>query len=516
VPLTVLTLVLAEPVVRLVLDRGDRSLLHLIYTAVALRITAAALVIYAAERVIMQAFFSLQRMWAPALLGIAAAVFQVGGLMVAIHLLAYDYPVQIFYLVALAYPASRLLKNLLLLLVLKRHVSVLPARPTLVFAGKLALLSTVVGAAAWLTLGWTERVLPCERFRLKKVIVDTFEILPETWYSTDADELTIAQAPGRGAGGNAVRMAYRRHSGRRVELRRDLSYLATEGARQLHFARWADRPTGGLAVRVDYDSGRSSQATVPATKGREWSQETVQLSGERIAAVSFWEPVSGLADDAPNVLCLDDFRLAGADGGVLFNEDFDGNGWKLPAGAVQPAAVQDAGDGRLAVLLPAGVPELTKGVAGYDLSGTDVFRCRVRVAPDGDPGVQFELRAGTRRWSATPRLSPGEWNEVRFTRRDAGFDERQWGAVDSVQVCAPKGHSGVLVDDVTFRREPRPKLYALIMFAHCALPTAAGIVVLAAGLVLMRFEELDYVVRWVKERGWRKRREAEDQSDGAA
>jgi len=102
VPLTVMTIILADPVCRLVLDRWDWADVHLHYTALALGLLSLGMVMYALEYVIMQGYFSLQRMWTPALMGIAATFFQFAFLAVPIYALGYDFPVHIFFLTALA------------------------------------------------------------------------------------------------------------------------------------------------------------------------------------------------------------------------------------------------------------------------------------------------------------------------------------------------------------------------------------------------------------------------------
>ena len=55
-----------------------------------------------------------------------------------------------------------------MVLVLKRYVNVLPWRPTLVFAGKLAVMSVAVGVVGWVTLRWTEARFPYELYRLER------------------------------------------------------------------------------------------------------------------------------------------------------------------------------------------------------------------------------------------------------------------------------------------------------------------------------------------------------------
>ena len=185
VPLTVMTFVLADPVCRLVFDRGDRAAEHLRYTALALQLLSVALVVYAAERVLMQGFFSLQRMWAPALLGIAGAFVQVGLMVVPIYALGMDEPAQVFVLVAVSYPVSRAFKNGILLLLLRRHAPVLPIRESLAFAARLAVLSAAVGASVWGSLLVTRQWLPYEQYRAHVVSVGADLVQrtpPRTWH----------------------------------------------------------------------------------------------------------------------------------------------------------------------------------------------------------------------------------------------------------------------------------------------------------------------------------------------
>ena len=47
-------------------------------------------------------------------------------------------------------------------------------------------------------------------------------------------------------------------------------------------------------------------------------------------------------------------------------------------------------------------------------------------------------------------------------------------------------------------------MYELYKLLHCLLPTLAGLLVGGLCLVSLRFEELGAVVRWVRQRGWRR------------
>ena len=370
VPLTVMTLILAEPLCRLVLDRGDRSAMHLAYTARALQFSAWALVVYAAERVIMQAYFSLQRMWTPALLGIGATVLQVAFLAVPIRALGLDEPEQVFVFVALAFPVSRVVKNALLLAILRVHIPVLAWRETLGFAAKLAVLSAVVGLVAVAALRLTEDAVEYEQYRQRKVVVATFEPGAEA-------------APPAGAG-EVV---------------------------------WLDSAGGGR------------------------------------------QP---------------------------------GNALRLPAGGLE-----------------------WRFSPPLDVRGTERFRCRLLNA--GGEGLKVRLtvyeRGGEGRRDVA--LAPGRWTPVDVGRQGLGMSGVPWDHVQGFGVSVPQGAGAVYLDDVTFRRPARPLQYAAVMFVHCAVPSLAGFAVMLALLRLLRFEELGHVVRWVKERGWRRSRaEAKEEPDG--
>ncbi len=205
VPLTVMTLVLAEPIVRLVLDRGDRSPEHLLYTARALQILAFPLIVYAAERVIMQAYFSLQRMWTPALLGIASTCFQVAFLLIPIQVLGMSDPRHIFLIVVLAFPVSRLIKNAALLLLLRRHVQVLPWRETTAFAARMAVLCAAVGGVGWLASRGVSGAVPYKPYTQHKVVVATFEPDHESPLPAPAGEVVRLDSEGGGRQpGNAL------------------------------------------------------------------------------------------------------------------------------------------------------------------------------------------------------------------------------------------------------------------------------------------------------------------------
>jgi putative peptidoglycan lipid II flippase len=512
VPMTVMVLVLADPISRLVLDRGDRPLLDLQFTAWGLQFFAIALVVYAAERVLMQAYFSLQMMWTPALLGMGATLFQVAFLAVPVYWLGLDYPVHLFVLVALAYPASRIVKNLFLLLILKRHVPVLPGRQTLVFAGKLAVLSAAVGAATFFALRWTKQAVPYEQYRQHKVVVDSFETHPDTWFAVNADEVGIQAAPADPARGAAVAMTYKRHGASKVNLTRRLDGVRTSQVRRLSFAAYSERRLGGLGVGVECRDGealtlKAEQSDGPPAGGgaAHWCTYSVPLPERETVSLSWFE--DGPAEADSNTLFLDDVRLTGADGRSLFVEDFDGNGWSATAGtawvATSSGQRQYAG---YALCLPADAQAALKSLEGYDLAGTDRVRCRLLNDSDVPASLELALESPGRTFASSVVLQPGKWQRLEVSRQELGCDAATWRSISAVRVRAGEPHGRLYLDELTFRTPPRGYRYLLAMGLLCALPSLAGVLIMLICLAALRFEELTYVIEWVKARGWRQRR----------
>jgi len=513
VPMTVIVLVLAHPISRLVLDRGDRPLLDIQFTAWGLQLFAVALAVYAAERVLMQAYFSLQMMWTPALLGMGATLFQVAFLVVPVYGFGLDYPVQIFVLVAVAYPVSRIVKNLFLLLILKRHVPVLPGRPTLVFAGKLAVLSVAVGVATLFALRWTERAVPYAPYRQHKVVVDSFETGPDTWFAVDADEVGIRAAPAEPERGAAVAMTYKRHSARKVKLTWRLDGVQTSEARHLWFAAYSEKQIGGLSVAVEYRDGESvtlkaeqSNETPEGGAAGRWSAYSVPLPGREIASLSWFEGGPPKAD--ANTLFLDDLRLTGTDGRLLLAEDFNENGWSGTSGtawvATSSGQRQYAG---YALCLPPGAQTAARSLTGYDLAGTDRMRCRLLHESELPANLNLTFDSADKVFASSVVVQPGKWQTLEVSRERLGCDAETWRALSAVRFTAEEPHGRLYLDELTFRTPPRGYRYLLAMGLNCAVPALAGVLIMLLCLAALRFEELNYVIEWVKARGWRQRRE---------
>ena len=148
-PLTVLTIVLAGPVMQLLGDRGDWSPEKIHSARMALGLLSIGILFMSIENVLMQTFFSLQRTVLPTVLGMVFSVTYGLGLYVAIERLGWDSPSQAFLVVCVAYPLPRLLKNCCLFGVLQRQLGLVPLRDAATFLGKLLVICVAVGAVAW-------------------------------------------------------------------------------------------------------------------------------------------------------------------------------------------------------------------------------------------------------------------------------------------------------------------------------------------------------------------------------
>jgi len=519
VPLTVATVVLADPVTRLVLDRGDWTAVHLYYAALALALLALGLIVYAWEYVVMQGFFSLQRMWAPSLVGIAATFFQFAFLAVPIYLLGFDYPVHIFFLSVLAYALSRFFKNGILLVMLRRRLPVLPLGSTLLFAGKLAVLSAAVGAAMWGALTLVRRQAPYEQYRQHKVVVDSFETGPETWFSLNARDVGIVQAPAGGQG-QAVMMRYPCGRPTRCSLYRETTGLRTTEGMRLEFSLHSAGKMGAVAVEVER-AGRLMRVLQEQVSERGWAGwQTFSCSiggAGRIDRIHWLESEPSGGEHA---FFLDDISLVDqATGRVLWSEDFDRNGWSC---AGQSGPERSAGPQVTDTRAPGEAPRYAlqvtaacsaqKSLTGLDLSDTGRFRCRLMSGSDGPARVVLRLVAAQRECSHAVEAAPGQWRTVDLSWSELGFEAAgQFERIQAVSIQASGGP--VYVDDLSFRRPPSRK-YELLKLVHCAVPTLAGLIAAALCLPLLRFEEVREVARWIKERGWRRRKERAEEPAG--
>ncbi|HRU06931.1 MAG TPA: lipid II flippase MurJ [Candidatus Brocadiia bacterium] len=147
VPLTAFLIVCGAPLMQLIFDPGSWSAQDTWKAGAAIAIHASGLFFYAIENVLMQTYFSLQRVVAPTALGILVAVVHVAFMYVFIQLLGYSDPAEVFWIVLISFPATRALKNLILMLMIRVRSAAVERAAA--FWLKLAVVTAAVALAAW-------------------------------------------------------------------------------------------------------------------------------------------------------------------------------------------------------------------------------------------------------------------------------------------------------------------------------------------------------------------------------
>ncbi|MBM4079325.1 MAG: hypothetical protein FJ278_06465, partial [Planctomycetes bacterium] len=273
VPLTAVMILLSDGIVQLAWDRGNWSATDLQYTATALRLYIWGLFFFAVENALMQSFFSTQRVWWPTILGIAAAFFHVLFIVALIRWVGFDYPYETFVITALSLPASKAFKNLALLLVARVQVAILPARETLAFLVKLAIVTAAVGLAVKLPYAALRQKMPLDALKERRLVVDTFNYEAPEWFTLDADSVKPAKNDDVKVEMGEYSLCVRYHvSGRRaVWVRRELGEFRISEAMALEF--WAKcSHNAKLAAAIG-----EAKVDVPLKAG-EWARCEVPLA----------------------------------------------------------------------------------------------------------------------------------------------------------------------------------------------------------------------------------------------
>ncbi len=157
-PLTVMVVILRVPIIELLGSRKVKPEL-VDATALALALYSLAFIFYASEMALMQTYFSLQNTWIPAVVGAVSSLAQVGFLYVAFDVIEGPpsaarswlaaHNITQFIVVALAYPLSRALKNLILVWLLQMRLKLFRLRDAVVFVPQVALVAAATGLATW-------------------------------------------------------------------------------------------------------------------------------------------------------------------------------------------------------------------------------------------------------------------------------------------------------------------------------------------------------------------------------
>jgi len=161
VPLTLVALVLSQPVMRLLWDhRGTWTAADLSFAGMALGILVLQIPWLAAENVLMQSFFSLQETVIPTATGIAFSVLQALGLYAAIE--GFGLHEHAAVILFAAVPIRVALKNVTLLLILRRRLRLQRPGELAAFAWRLSVVCIVTAVAAWFAFRVTARLMPIE------------------------------------------------------------------------------------------------------------------------------------------------------------------------------------------------------------------------------------------------------------------------------------------------------------------------------------------------------------------
>ena len=537
VPLTVVMIVLDEPIMRLIFDRGNFPEVHLRYAGTALSVFIFALFFYAVENVVMQSFFSLQQMWWPTGLGIASAIFHALFMYTAIHLLGFNYPYEIFIVVALSFPLSRLFKNVLLLLVMNARVPIFPLRETAIFGAKLAGLCAGVGLVVWGSYLPLHRALPLSPWKEREIVVDTFNREAQGWFTVDAEQLAVVEAEQEEeellAGSRwALRADYQRSARRQVDLRRDLS--AYDWSEATLLILWLKtEPLGQFTLVLEEEDGSRYEVRLPPV-GLTWQKYGVPL-GELTARGLELSQVRTLylVDTTPMqegevqkaTLWLDELSVFDRRGRQFVVDNFEpGYGWTAtdPAGPVEVADSDEDPTNETeepALRMASGMAQVSRTLDGYRLMGMTTFSLKLKA----DRPQRLEVSLAEADGSVyTARLDLTRSQERKrytlsltdFVLAEGSADEN--GHLDEEQIgrllLTRRKAQGVLwVDNLVFKRPP-PGPHLLIFSLPYEIrklivvggPVLLGFLAFVALSFLLRLEEAALSVAWLRREGWAK------------
>jgi len=157
IPLSITMMLLSEPIVQFIYNRGALGVDHIQYRSAALAVYVSALAFYGAEMVLMQSFFSMQNTWVPVAVGVLSSGVTILILYVSIVVMGMKGAAS-FFPVIIAFPVGKVFKNIVLGVLMRRKVPILPWRTFSRFLARLAVVSAGVGVSTYAV--W--RV--CQRF----------------------------------------------------------------------------------------------------------------------------------------------------------------------------------------------------------------------------------------------------------------------------------------------------------------------------------------------------------------
>ncbi|NQT20719.1 MAG: hypothetical protein HQ592_13510 [Planctomycetes bacterium] len=532
IPLSIAMFLLGSPIVALIFDRGNWTNLHIGYAGTALQFYVFAMFFYAIENVIMQSYFSIQRMWKPTILGIVAAILHVAFLFIGIRALGYDRPYDIFVAVAIAFPLSRIFKNVALLAILRLHVPILPLRQTAVFAVKLLVVCAVFAVVVQGSHRVVRSAVRAEKFKKPNVVLDTFNAENTAWTSRDADEINVMQSDA----GPALAFTYRPLKSRDIAIDRELGNFRLDAIDQVSFiCRSEARQDVILEIAFDEETWRSQPVSigpewpeaaytvdVPAGKGKARSVSLV--IPRQVGEGGSFDFLRAREDVDGTTLRLREVRFRNA-GREVLTDSFPQPSpeWSSADGPLRVANTGENDASEQALLLVDGgvAKRVSRGLAGYDLQHVDGLRVKVKSTVAGqlhmsiidstggrcDKALAIQPSETRKTHSAafaefTGSLGPSLLERVQFSFEpadDAATDATVW--LDNVTLTSSAG----IVCRVNLR-------YEIAKLVNVAAPCLLGGIVLIALIFLLRIEEGRLALDWILEQARRRLRKGGKQS----
>jgi putative peptidoglycan lipid II flippase len=142
VPATVGLLLLGEPIIRLIFERGRFHAQDTQATAVALELFATGLVAYAAVKVVAPAFYAMNM----ARIAVVASMSAVAGNLLVNFTL---HPIYGYRILALGTASAALLNFAMLYIMFHRRIHAVPHRDLALYLARVAAASAVMGACVW-------------------------------------------------------------------------------------------------------------------------------------------------------------------------------------------------------------------------------------------------------------------------------------------------------------------------------------------------------------------------------
>ncbi len=506
VPLAVAMIILDEEIIQLVYDKGNWPREHIDIAGRTLTLFVIGLVFMAMENVTMQSFFSMKMTWQPTVVGIAMTIAHVGFLTFLISAMGLDHPSEVFLFVALAYPLSRALKNVILLIWMRMRVRVLPFFETSRFLVKLG-IATGVMALVMVCAEWAvNRSLPIDDYKTRDVMLDTFNREPRGWFSVDAKSSIVED-------GNRVCLQwdYKRRGRREIFVQRDLSMFKLGGLRGGSLRLKMEHP-GQIAVRLMHHDEVLFSHERAIDREKRWQTVQFTLNGVQVAEaakkgvthlriVDISQPRGG---SYKTNFAVDDVLLrVGRD--IVLVDSFEdvSRDWRSP-GPLSVAVLDAKKKPQPERALTLGTVEAVRSVRSYDLSGTtqlsfkaaapQATRARIAIRAKGeDFQAEAEIKQSVKR--KTYGVPLAEF-------KDAGGESPDAGRIERVSFTMAAG--GVQLDNVAFV-EVKTMLgrlvFELVKLLRAGVPALVGGIVFVALLWALKIEEAGLIVEWLREEG---------------